>query len=115
MRPSTVVILRAYLMAASLGAAFIGVSAAAASVLFDIDDRVFESTVFRLSAASVVIGLVFVVKWMARRAFQSALVGHHALDNRTGPGRVEISSECPRRSLVVLHLLFHCDAFDMAE
>ena len=115
MSQSTVVMLRAYLATASLAAALVGGVAVAISIVFNVGDAVFESASFRLGATAMVVFLVLLAKRAGLLAFRSALENRHVVYHDPQREAVAVSSGCPLRWLVVLHLLFHGKAFALAD
>jgi hypothetical protein len=104
MKPSTLDMLRAYLMTASLAATLIIVLVLLSHVLLGIAEITFQSTIFRLSAGATIICLVLATKFTARRAFETALVSRQILFDDSGSGGVGLARECRKRELVILHL-----------
>jgi hypothetical protein len=106
MKPSTVDMLRAYLMTASLASVFIATLALAALVVFGISDETFQTPAFRAGAVAAIICLVLLTKKAAKLAFHSAVANRHATPIGPLGHSISISRECPGRPLVILHLRF---------
>ncbi|MGF6245137.1 MULTISPECIES: hypothetical protein [Paraburkholderia] len=114
MKPSTINMLRAYLLTASLAAIVIDVAALLAIGLFGVPEDVFTSTTFRLVAVAVIVCFVLVTRHVARAAFVSALSQRYATFSAAHANAIEISPVCPVRMLVVLHLRFNRTAIEWA-
>ncbi|CAE6830418.1 hypothetical protein [Paraburkholderia haematera] len=103
MKPVTIDMLRAHLMAASLTAMGAEVLALLALLFMPASQQVFSSTRFQLLALALIASGVVVMRQFAHTAFDLAIQGRHA----TAAGRpVLIEADCPRRWFVVLHLRF---------
>jgi len=115
MKPSTVDMLRAYLMTASLASVFIVALALAALAVFGLSDETFQTPVFRIGAATAIICLVLLTKKAAKLAFHSAVADRHA--SPIGPlgHSISVSRECPGRQLVILHLRFSRRLSDLVD
>jgi hypothetical protein len=107
MTPSTIAMLRAYLMIASLAAAAIQLAALLSIGLFDVSEDVFTSATFRLAAVATIVCVVLVTKRIARAAFVSALSRDFATIIDARSNATSISPACPVRMLVILHLRFN--------
>ncbi|SIT39227.1 conserved exported hypothetical protein [Paraburkholderia ribeironis] len=109
MKPVTVDILRAHLLAASLTAMGAGAVVCAALVL-PVQQSGFGSMSVRLCAIAVIIGGVIAVREFAQAAFKFAIERRYALRARQSTlpawptSAVAVASDCPRRWLVTLHL-----------
>jgi hypothetical protein len=114
MKSSTIDMLRAYLMTASLAAMSIEIAVLVSLELFGVSERVFTSTVFRASAASAIIGAVLMTRHVARIAYRSAVTHHYATLGGTNSQSVAVSPVCPVRMLVILHLRFNRRVVDLA-
>jgi hypothetical protein len=106
MKPSTVDMLRAYLMTASLASVFIATLALAALAVFGISDQTFQTQEFRAGAVAAVIFLVLLTRQAAKLAFHTAVANRHTSPIGQRGHRISVSRECPRRQLVILHLRF---------
>ena len=104
MKPSTVEMLRGYLMMASLAATAIDAVVLLAVGVLGVPERAFEAAPFRVGVLVVVALAVFVMRGLARSAFRSAVANHHAIVRDTPCQTVSISADCPFRLLVVFHL-----------
>jgi hypothetical protein len=115
MKSSTIDMLRAYLMTASLAAMSIEIAALVSLELFGVPAYVFTSTIFRVSALSAIIGAVLVTKHVANVAYRSAVAHHYATSSGSSVQRVVVSPTCPGRMLVILHLHFNRRMVDPAR
>jgi hypothetical protein len=106
MTPSTIAMLRAYLLTASLAAAAIQMAAVVSMGLFGVSQDVFTSLTFRIAAVVTIVCIVLVVKRIARAAFLSALSHDHAITDAQSDA-TSTSHACPARMLVILHLRFN--------
>ncbi|MGF6772306.1 Na+/serine symporter [Paraburkholderia sp. GAS199] len=104
MKPVTVDMLRAHLMAASLTAMGAEAVAGLALLVLPVSQHMFSTTPFRLVAIAVIVGGVAVIRQLAHAAFDLAVQSRHATVRSTR--QVSIAEDCPRRWLVVLHLRF---------
>ncbi|MFJ2992349.1 hypothetical protein [Pandoraea sp. NPDC087047] len=108
MKSTTIRMLRAYLLVASLGAACIDACVVIAMLVFDVPERVFTSADFRLAMAASLLLLMLAARSVASAAFQAALDSRHAtLDGAQGRGKVALRDDCPCRALVLLHIRIH--------
>jgi hypothetical protein len=113
MKRTTVEMLRAYLMAASLCAACIEVGIAFAH-LFGVADQTFQKPSFRLAGLACIAACVATMRGVAQLAFDQAQKRHYA--TRAAPcGFVRVSTRCPWRALVVLHLRFTCEPYALVD
>ncbi|MBN4664486.1 hypothetical protein HUS70_00475 [Pandoraea nosoerga] len=108
MKSSTIRMLRAYLLVASLGAVCIDACVVIAMLVFDIPARVFTSGDFRIAMAASLLLLVLAARSAAQCAFNAALASRHArVDGARGNGEVALRDDCPYRPLVLLHVRIH--------
>lgn len=107
MRPSTIAMLRAYLLTASLAAAAIQVVALLAIGVFGVSEDVFTSGTFRIAAVASIVCVVLVTRRIARAAFVSALSHDYAIVTDARSNATSVSPACPVRTLVILHLRFN--------
>lgn len=115
MKPSTIDMLRAYLLAASLAAALMEIIVVAALLAFGASARTFQTAPFRLGMAFVILCAVLVIKRIARAAFRSAVTNHYARFSDPRSSSVVVSAACPKRQLVILHLRFQRLLFDCQQ
>jgi len=106
MKPFSVDVLRAYLLMASLAASALALCVVAANFLFWVPEGIFLTSRFRICAAAVIVGSIWLTKWLASRAFLAALANHQVVFHGTELKRVVLSDTCARRPLVLLHLRF---------
>jgi hypothetical protein len=78
MKPSTIDMLRAYLLTASTAATAIEAAALLAIGLFGVSEDVFTSTTFRAATVVAIACMALVTRRVVRAAFVSALSHHHA-------------------------------------
>ena len=78
MKPVTVDMLRAHLMAASLTAMGTEVLALLALLVLPISQQLFSSTSFQLLALALIVSGVVVMRQIAQAAFDLAIQGRHA-------------------------------------
>jgi hypothetical protein len=108
MKSSTIRMLRAYLLVASLGAACIDACVVIAMLVFDLPERIFTSADFRIAMALSLLLLMFAARSLAAVAYQAALATRHATVNGVrGRSRVALRDDCPNRLLVLLHIRIH--------
>lgn len=117
MKSTTIRMLRAYLLVASLGAVCIDACVVIAMLVFDVPERIFTSGDFRLAMAASLVLLMLAARSVASAAYRAALVSHHiTVDGADGPGRaneavgrgrVALRDDCPHRLLVLLHIRIH--------
>ncbi|WP_408340874.1 MULTISPECIES: hypothetical protein [Paraburkholderia] len=101
MKPVTVDMLRAHLMAATITAMGTEVLALLALLVLPVSQQVFSSTLFRFLALALIVSGVIVMRQFAHAAFDLAIEGRHAMP----AGRpILIEADCPRRWFVILHL-----------
>jgi hypothetical protein len=115
MKSSTIDMLRAYLITASLAAMVIEIAALISIEWFGVSEHVFTSLVFRASAVSAIIGAVLMTKHAAHMAYRSAVAHHYATLSEANSQSVAVSPACPVRMLVILHLRFDRRTLDLAE
>jgi hypothetical protein len=115
MKPSTIDMLRAYLLTASLVATAIEMVALLSILLFGVSEDVFTSTTFRIATAAVIVCIVLVIKRIARAAFVSALSQRYATVTDAHSNATSISPVCPVRMLVILHLRFSRRPFEWGK
>jgi hypothetical protein len=106
MKPVTIDMLRAHLMAASLTAMAAEVLLGLALLVSPVSEPVFTSTRFRMLATAAIVGGVVVIRQFARIAFAMAVRSSHATPGVCIAGPVWVAADCPWRSLVILHLRF---------
>jgi|OM-RGC.v1.023079899 hypothetical protein len=112
MKPVTIDMLRAHLMAASLTAMGTQVLALLALLVMPVSSQVFSSTSFRILALTLIASGVVLMRQFAQAAFNVAFRNRHA----THAGRsVLIGADCPWRWFVVLHLRFTGRPFVLAR
>ncbi|PLZ00709.1 hypothetical protein CY652_19825 [Burkholderia sp. WAC0059] len=114
MKASMIDMLRAYLLAASLTAAFIDALMSLALAM-GVSDGIFQSLTFRFGVLIAVACAVLIVRLAARSAFRSALAGRQVTIGGSSVETVLIRPACPRRELVILHLRFNRRLFAMAS
>lgn len=111
MKPVTIDMLRAHLMAASLTAMGTEMLALLAPLVLPVSQAFFSSTRFQFLALALIASGVVMMRQFAHTAFDLAIQGRHA----TPAGRpVLIEVDCPRRWFVVLHLRFTGRPFVLA-
>jgi len=106
MKPFTVDVLRAYLLTASMVAAILALCVALANFFLGFPEYIFLTSKFRICVAAVIVGSVWLAKWIASRAFNAALANHQVEICGTEPKQVVLADVCARRPLVLLHLRF---------
>lgn len=104
--PETVRAFRAHLIAASVAAMSIQLVALATIFLAGVPEHLFETTMFRLSAAALVLGMVGAIRCVAWIAFVAAIGRNDAKFLDARHSLVSVSATCPRRHLVILHARF---------
>jgi hypothetical protein len=114
MKQTTIEMLRAHLMAASLCAVCIEFGMAIAH-LCGVADQRFQNASFRLAGLLLIAGCVAAVRCIAQLAFDAAEKRHYA--TREGPRceLVRVSVCCPWLALVVLHLRFTCKPYAFVD
>ena len=112
MKASTIDMLRAYLLTASLAAIAIEAAALLSISLFGVSEDVFTSTTFRAATVVAIVCIVLVTKRVARAAFVSALSHDYAAFADAHSSAISVSPVCPVRTLVILHLRFNRRAIE---
>lgn len=108
MQSTTIRMLRAYLLVASLGATCIDACVVIAMLVFDVPQTIFATTDFRLAMAASLGLLIFATRTLAGVAFQAALNSRHALQEGEQDGaRIALRDDCPHRLLVLFHINIH--------
>ena len=108
MKSSTIRMLRAYLLMASLGAACIDACVVIAVLVFDVPEQIFTSTDFRIAMAASLLLLMLAARSLAASAYQAALASNHAtVSGARGRASVALREDCPNRLLVMLHIRIH--------
>ncbi|AKM31072.1 hypothetical protein AB870_14500 [Pandoraea faecigallinarum] len=108
MKSTTIRMLRAYLLVASLGAVCIDACVVIAMLVFDVPERIFTSADFRIAMAASLLLLTLAARSAAQAAFEAALASRHVtLDGECRRGRVAMRDDCPHRLLVLLHVRIH--------
>lgn len=114
MNSSTVLMVRAYLITASLAAASIEIPVLASLDLFDVSENVFLSRVFRASVVIAIVTAVLATRYAARAAFRSAVLHNQATVSAANARSIAVSQACPLRALVILHLRFNRRSVEVA-
>jgi hypothetical protein len=109
----TVDMLRAHLLMAALTALIVQV-ASLTSLLFGVEESVFDSSAFRASSVLAIIVGTLMARRVAHFAFSGAVKSHHATCCNQPMKRISVASDCPRRSLVILHLRLSGIPFELA-
>jgi len=109
MKPSTVDMLRAWLLVASLSATLIDAVVLIALGCFGMPERAFESASFRWGVVAAVALTLAMMRMLARLAFDAAIAGRHATVSDSACQIVSISADCPFRLLVLFHVRTHRD------
>lgn len=104
MKASTVHMLRAWLIAASLAACAIDAAAIVALSAFHLPERVFESGPFRAGVVVAIALALVATRRLGQSAFRSALASRHAIVRDTPCQTVWLAADCPLRLFVVFHL-----------
>ncbi len=106
MKQTTVQMIRAHLVTASVAAMTIDAAVLSLLVFSRYPQTLFETTSFRLLTFVLLLAVVLVTRHAAHVAFRAAVKRRHA--RFVGPARdaVSVSSVCPARGLVMLHLRF---------
>lgn len=112
MNPATVDQWRAYLLVASLATVLIQAIVLGTMVVFDAPETLFTSSVFRIGVVVWVTVAVVLTRRLAEAAFRSALAGDHIGFGDAQCDIVTLSSRCPQRALVVLHVRFNRRKFN---
>ncbi|ACC70370.1 hypothetical protein PPMP20_32410 [Paraburkholderia phymatum] len=106
MKQTTVQMIRAHVVTASLAATTIDVFVVGLLFFCKYPETLFETRSFRELAFALLVAAVLIMRHAARIAFRAAVNRRHA--HYLGPRRdaVCVSAMCPARSLVILHLHF---------
>lgn len=115
MKPVTVDMVRAHLMAASLTAMAIEILACIALLVTPVSPQSLSSTPSRLIAVTVIIGGVIVIRHWARVAFDLAVKRRHVIPCNPSSRPVLVTTNCPRAWLIILHLRFTGRPFELAK
>ncbi|WP_043201988.1 hypothetical protein [Paraburkholderia acidipaludis] len=114
MKPTIIEQCRAYLYLAGLAATLIQAVVFISIVIFRVPQDIFTAPAFRIGIAVAIAGVTWGLRHLAREAFRSALASRHAhlvgWERRT----VALSAQCPRRSLVLLHVRLNRHTLDPA-
>lgn len=113
MKSPTMEMLRAYLLAASLSAAFIDAAVLVSLIVFRVPAGIFESAAFRLGAAAVIVGTLIVIRTLADLAFHFALANQYVTVSGAQRRTVSLSQHCPKRLLVIFHVRLNRRIFDL--
>ncbi|MDI7065781.1 hypothetical protein QMO17_31545 [Klebsiella pneumoniae] len=97
---------RAHLIVASAAAMSIQLVALAAIFVAGVPEHFFETAIFRLTAAVLILSIVAVTRYFARSAFVVAIDRNDVTFLRAERRLVSVSATCPRRELVILHARF---------
>jgi hypothetical protein len=95
MKSSTIRMLRAYLLVASLGAACIDACVVIAMLVFDLPERIFTSADFRIAMALSLLLLMFAARSLAAVAYRTA--SRHR-ERRARPEQRRIARRLPQPS-----------------
>lgn len=114
MKRSTVIQCRAYLFVGSVAALIIQVAVVGSMLVFDVPAAVFASSAFRVAVVAIVVASVLAAQWVAARSFRVALARHDIVFADEGHSNITLSSQCPRRAFVMLHLRLNPRRFAMA-
>ena len=104
MKPVTVDMLRAHLMAASLTAMGAEILLLLVLLVLPISEETFSSTPFRLLALAMIVSGVIVIRRLAHASFEQAMQRRYVMTNIAPSRPVWVTTQCPRRGLVILHL-----------
>lgn len=115
MKPSTIDMLRAYLMTVSLAAVGMQIVMLVCLVVFGVSEQVFEAAPFRLAVAVIIVFATLATKHIAHAAFRFAVAHRHATYGDARVQIISVSRGCPVRMLVILHLRFSRRLFDLVE
>lgn len=117
-KSSTVEMLRAYLIAASMGAALIDACVVIAMFVFDVPQRVFTTVDFRLAMGASLVLLLLAMRSVANAAFRAAVSSRHATLCQSGgvsvARPVTLRDDCPHRLLVLFHIYINRKRFDFS-
>jgi hypothetical protein len=106
MKPTTVEMIRAHLVTASIAATTIDVAVVSLLFFFRFPESAFETNSFRALTFTLLLAAVLTTRHVARRAFRAALRQRHARFVGPHSDSVCVSEICPARTLVILHLHF---------
>jgi hypothetical protein len=106
MRPVIIAQCRAYLLVASLTAAAIQVLVLVTMRVFGVPETFFTSSVFRMAVLGLLVAAVVLTRRFADAAFRTAQAGNHLATGGEPHDIVTVSSRCPQRAWVVLHVRF---------
>ena len=108
MKQTTVQMIRAHIVTASVAATTIDVFVVSLLFICKFPETLFETTTFRVLTGALLVAAVLITRHAASVAFRAAVKRHHA--RFIGPRRdaVCVSAFCPARPLVILHLHFTC-------
>jgi hypothetical protein len=115
MKPATVDMLRAHLMTASVLAMGVEAAVLISLLLFGLSESIFDTPSFRWLVVVMLAGGVMAARWLASIAFARAVRSHHATCRMAPSEFVSLTSNCPLRNLVILHLRFRCRAYEVLE
>ncbi|BCF97129.1 hypothetical protein PPGU19_016980 [Paraburkholderia sp. PGU19] len=106
MKQTTVQMIRAHLVTASVAATAIDICVVSLLLFCKFPQTLFETATFRELTFGLLLAAVLITRRAARMAFRAAVKRHHA--HFIGPRRdaVCVSAICPARGLVILHLHF---------
>lgn len=106
-KPRTVEMLRAWLVAASIGAVCIDICVVIAAIVFDVPERIFETNDFRVAMAASLMLWLLAARSLAGTAFQSALTSRHVTLADDPAHAIAMRDDCPHRLLVLFHIRTH--------
>ena len=104
MKPSTVEMLRAYLLVVALAATVTDAFVLVALGVFGVPEHLFEAAPFRIGVLIAIALTLVVTRNFVRSAFRAALASRHAVVRDTACQTVSVSADCPFRLLVIFHL-----------
>lgn len=102
----TVRAFRAHLIAACVAAMSIQLVALTTIFFAGVPENLFETNMFRLSAAALVLSVVGAIRCVAWIAFVAAIGRNDVTFLDARHLLVSVSATCPRRQLVILHTRF---------
>lgn len=106
MKQTTVEMIRAHVVTASVAATAIDVAVVSLLFFCKFPESMFETATFRALTFTLLIAAVFLTRHAAHRAFRAAIRRRHARFVGPQEDAVCVSSMCPSRRLVILHLHF---------
>jgi hypothetical protein len=106
MKQTTVEMIRAHLVTASIAATTIDVAVVSLLFFFRFPEAAFETASFRMLMFTLLLAAVLTTRHVARLAFRAALRQHYARFVGPDSDSVSVSARCPARRLVILHLHF---------